>query len=111
MRRQIQLDAGECLAAHRPRNGRVHAEEAFEMKGVRVVERFVTPAGPEAVWKVLSDVERWCDWTPTVVEIVPLKGSKLSLGAKYRVTQPKLRPAIYEVTECVPNKAFTWVRR
>jgi hypothetical protein len=27
------------------------------------------------------------------------------------VTQPKLRPAVYEVTECVPNKAFTWVKR
>jgi hypothetical protein len=32
-------------------------------------------------------------------------------GAKYRVVQPKLRPATYEVTECVPNSRFTWVQR
>lgn len=81
------------------------------LKGVRVVERFVTPARPEVVWKVLSDLEHWCDWTPTVTAIAPLANGELSVGARYRVTQPKMRPAIYEVTECIPNTAFKWVRR
>jgi hypothetical protein len=35
----------------------------------------------------------------------------LTVGARYRVVQPKLRPAIYEVTECIPNQAFTWVQK
>jgi hypothetical protein len=29
-------------------------------------------------------------------------------GARYQVVQPRLRPAIYEVTECVPRRKFTW---
>ena len=76
---------------------------------MRVVQKFITPARTDAVWQVLSDVEHWRDWTPTVVEIKSLGNKGLTVGARYRVVQPKLRPAIYEVTECVPNQAFTWV--
>lgn len=78
---------------------------------MQTVQRFVTPARPETVWKLLADVERWPTWTPTVVEVKPLGGDGLRTGARYRVTQPKLRPAVYEVTECTPNKAFTWVNK
>lgn len=78
---------------------------------MRVVERVVTSASPELVWRVLIDVEHWRDWTPTVVEIKPLDGARLELGARYRVVQPKLRPAIYEITKCVPNQRFTWAQK
>jgi hypothetical protein len=75
---------------------------------MRVVQKFNTSARPDAVWQVLADFEHWRDWTPTVLEIKPLSNSGLAVGARYRVVQPKLRPAVYEVTECVPNRAFTW---
>jgi carbon monoxide dehydrogenase subunit G len=75
------------------------------------VERFVTSATPERIWAILADVERWREWTPTVLSIEPLTAGGLRMGAKYRVTQPKLRPTVYEVTACVPNEAFTWVQR
>lgn len=78
---------------------------------MRVVERVVTSARPEFVWRVLADVEHWRDWTPTVIEIKPLGGTRLERGARYRVVQPKLRPAIYEVTEYVPDQRFTWQQR
>ena len=78
---------------------------------MRVVQNFLTPAGPDTVWQVLADVEHWRDWTPTVVEIKPLSNKGLTVGARYRVVQPKLRPAVYQVTECVPNLAFTWVQK
>lgn len=32
----------------------------------------------------------------------------MHVGARYRVTQPKLRPAVYEVTACEPLREFTW---
>src|SRR5215470_1075234 len=90
----------------------VNESESVLQKGrsgsMRVVQKFITPAGPDTVWQVLADVEHWHDWTPTVVEIKPLSNTGLTVGARYRVVQPKLRPAIYEVTECVPNQAFTW---
>lgn len=78
---------------------------------MRVVQKFVTSARPDAVWQVLADVEHWPAWTPTVVEIKPLSNNGFTIGERYRVVQPKLRPAIYEVTECVPNQAFTWVQK
>jgi uncharacterized protein YndB with AHSA1/START domain len=78
---------------------------------MRTIERFVTAARAELVWRILADVEHWPNWTPTVLEAKPLSQSGLRVGARYRVTQPKLRPAVYEVTECTPNQAFTWVQR
>ena len=78
---------------------------------MRVVENITTSAHVEDVWQVLADVEHWRDWTPTVIEIKPLSNSGLTVGARYRVVQPKLTPAIYEVTECVPNQTFTWVHK
>jgi carbon monoxide dehydrogenase subunit G len=78
---------------------------------MRVAQRFITSARPDIVWQVLADVEHWRDWTPTVVAIKPLSNKGLTVGARYRVVQPKLPPAVYEVMECVPNQAFTWVQK
>lgn len=78
---------------------------------MRVAETFVTSAQPWIIWKVLADVEHWHEWTPTVVAIKSLGNSEFGVGARYRVVQPKLRPAIYEVTECIPCQRFTWVQR
>jgi len=78
---------------------------------MRAVETFITSASPEVVWNILADVEHWHDWTPTVIDIRPLNGTGLKVGAKYRVMQPKLRPAVYEVTEYIPNRQFTWAQK
>ena len=78
---------------------------------MQTVERVIIQATPAAIWRVLADVERWPTWTPTVEHVQPLTSDGLRIGARYRVTQPKLRPAIYEVTECAPHKAFTWVQK
>ena len=78
---------------------------------MRTVERFVTAARAEVVWRILADVEHWPSWTPTVLGVKPLSEAGLRVGARYRVTQPKLRPAVYEVTDCTANEAFTWVQR
>jgi hypothetical protein len=78
---------------------------------MQTVERVVIHASPAAIWQVLVDVERWPTWTPTVLNVEPLTRDGFRVGAKYRVTQPKLKPAIYEVTERVPHQAFTWVQK
>jgi hypothetical protein len=77
---------------------------------MRVVERYVTSAPSDIIWQILADVEHWPDWTPTIIEIRPLGGMGLNVGARYLV-QPKLRLAIYEVTECIPNQRFMWVQK
>jgi carbon monoxide dehydrogenase subunit G len=78
---------------------------------MQVVETFSTTANPEAVWQVLADVSHWKDWTPTVLDIIPLDGEDLQVGARYRVSQPEIKPAVYEVTACVPNEGFIWVQK
>jgi uncharacterized protein YndB with AHSA1/START domain len=80
---------------------------------MQTVERVIINASPAAIWQVLTDVERWPTWTPTVLDVQPLapNGHGLKVGARYRVTQPKLRPAVYEVTECAPHQAFTWIQK
>ena len=80
---------------------------------MRVVERnsSTLSARPELVWRVLTDVEHWRDWTPTVIDIKPVGSPRMERGARYRVVPPKLRPAIYEVTEHIPNQRFTWEQK
>jgi uncharacterized protein YndB with AHSA1/START domain len=78
---------------------------------METVERFVTSAPAEMVWRIVADVEHWKDWTPTVLEITPLTDEGLRVGAQYRVVQPGLQPGVYEVTDCTPNAAFTWVQK
>jgi hypothetical protein len=78
---------------------------------METVERFVTSAPAEMVWRILADVEHWKDWTPTILEVTPLTGEGLRVGARYRVVQPGLRSGVYEVTDCTPNVAFTWVQK
>jgi uncharacterized protein YndB with AHSA1/START domain len=78
---------------------------------MQTVERVIIQATPADIWRVLADVERWPTWTPTVQQVQPLTPDGLRLGARYRITQPKLRPAVYEVTELTPHKAFTWVQK
>lgn len=75
------------------------------------VARVIIHATPAAIWQVLADVERWPRWTPTILDVQPLTNHGLHVGSRYRIVQPKLRPAVYEVTECVPHQAFTWVQK
>ncbi|HEX3660308.1 MAG TPA: SRPBCC family protein [Acidobacteriaceae bacterium] len=78
---------------------------------MQTVERVIIQATPSVVWRVLADIERWPTWTPTVEQVQALTPDGLRLGARYRITQPKLRPAIYEVTELSPHRALTWMQK
>ena len=78
---------------------------------MQVVETFSTPAPTETIWQVIADVSRWKEWTSTILDITQLGGNDLQVGARYRVSQPGLKPAEYEVTACAPNESFTWVQK
>ncbi|MBK6793637.1 MAG: SRPBCC family protein [Anaerolineales bacterium] len=61
----------------------------------------------EAVWKVLSNVAHWHEWTPTVNKVEVLNTPELKLGNRYKVFQPKLQPVVWTVTE-LNSANFTW---
>ena len=65
----------------------------------------------ESVWRVLAAVVAWPKWLPTVRSVQPLDCEPLTIGARYTVRQPKLRPATWVVTELEPPRCFVWQAR
>jgi hypothetical protein len=79
---------------------------------VRDFSRSVEIAAPvDVVWSVLSDGQRWPEWTPTVSSVKPLKPGPLAVGSMVLIRQPKFPPAVWEVVELDPGRSFTWVTR
>lgn len=68
-------------------------------------------ASQEAIWKVLSDVANWYNWTPTVAKVEVLDQPELKPGNRYKVYQPKLQPAVWTVTLLTLPSNFTWESR
>lgn len=67
------------------------------------------PAGE--VWRVLSDVQAWPTWTPTISAVQGRDGCSLAIGARFTVRQPRLRPATWVVTALDPPTRFEWTSR
>jgi carbon monoxide dehydrogenase subunit G len=68
-------------------------------------------AAPAKVFGVLRDVEQWPRWTPTIVSVERVDRTPFTLGSRARVSQPKLRTAVWTVTEYQEQRNFTWCTR
>lgn len=60
------------------------------------------------VFAVMTDMERWQEWTPTVRRVEPLTPDALPLkiGSRIRIVQPKVPPAEWIVTLLENDRGF-----
>lgn len=75
---------------------------------MRCVASVEIAADIERVWTVQTDVDRWPEWTPSVTAARRLESGPLVLGSTARLEQPRLRPAVWRVTEIDPPSVFVW---
>lgn len=68
-------------------------------------------ASPEKVWSELIDVERWPESTPSMTRVERLDNGPFGIGSRARVTQPKLSPMVWTVTDFEPGRSFSWTAR
>ena len=66
-------------------------------------------APTERVWDVMSGVESWHKWTPSITSIKRLGSEPFGVGSKAIVRQPKFPPALWKVTAIDPGRNFIWV--
>ncbi len=88
---------------------------AADARGSRASEALtasaILSASPERAWESLADVVRWHEWLSTMTAVEPLDSATLVLGARYRIFQPRLRPAIWTVVGLEPRRSFAWESR
>jgi hypothetical protein len=68
-----------------------------------------TTASPERVWEVISDIDRWHEWTPSITSITRDANAAFAVGTWVTVRQPGFPPARWRISDIRPGWGFTWV--
>ena len=76
------------------------------MRNFRIAIDIVAPV--DRVWQVMSDVERWPEWTASVTSVTLLTDGPFAVGTRAKIKQPKFPPAFWKVIELEPGRSFTW---
>ena len=68
----------------------------------------VVEASTSAVWEVLTDLEKWPRWGPTVTGARPATPGPLVLGSRGSVRTPVGLWVPFEITEFVDGRLWAW---
>ena len=66
------------------------------------------PADPQLAWDILTDLEAWPRWGPSVRRAELIDGDELALGVRGRVWTPIGLALPFAVTEFVPGRCWRW---
>jgi hypothetical protein len=75
---------------------------------MRIEQSVEINASPETVYGIMADVERWAEWTPSIVRIERLESGAFAVGSSARVWQPRSPAALWRVTQITPDRGFAW---
>ncbi|WP_405864796.1 SRPBCC family protein [Streptomyces sp. NBC_00005] len=62
----------------------------------------------ERAWSVVSDIGGWPELTPSIDSVESLDTDSVLVGNRFSIKQPKLRQAVWTVTEIREGHSFTW---
>ena len=68
-------------------------------------------ATPDRIWPMLADVQSWPRWLPTMTSVERLGDGKLTIGARYKIEQPRFRPTVWTVVSLGTPHSFAWEAR
>lgn len=68
-------------------------------------------APPDEVWAIITNVEQWPGWTPTVTSVIRLDEGPFRLGSTAKIKQPSQPMSEWTVTEFVSGERFVWETR
>lgn len=66
---------------------------------------------PEHVWAVMTDLERWPEWTMSVERAERLDDGPLRVGSRARLKQPRFPSVVWTVTDLEPGRSFAWTAK
>jgi hypothetical protein len=66
---------------------------------------------PEHIFRVLTDLNHWNQWTPSIIGISFVGKDTFAVGTRIKVLQPKLPPAVWTITEISENKLLVWKKK
>jgi hypothetical protein len=68
-------------------------------------------ARPHDIFQVLLDFKRWNQWTQSITQMSVLDNEGPKPGVRIKVLQPKLSPAVWTITEIVPDTRLIWEKK
>ncbi len=78
---------------------------------MRYEKSTATPAEPDRLWAVLSDVEKWPAWIEVYEEVRLADSGPLTVGARAHVKQRGLAAGDWTVTDLDEGRVFAWESR